>query len=141
MIHTRFMFFSSSVWNSFILCINRLDLRGRYIDNLEIRERAGQGYQHRISDDVHSIYTWKNFIRRDSEPNLSILGNAKEFVSYPRWHEARQLSLLHDRFFVGFVRYIEISRVVSIRRFEALRPERGRGNIDDRNEGNDFKHE
>ena len=70
-----------------------------------------------------------------------VIANAKEFVSYPRWHEARQLSLLHDRFFVGFVRYIEIGRVVSIRRFEALRPERGGGNIDDRNEGNDFKHE
>lgn len=124
-------FFSSSVWNSLILRINCLDLRGRYIDHLKIGERAGQGYQHRISHDVHSIYTWKNFIRRDSKPNLSILGNAKNFVSYPRWHEARQLSVLYDRFFVGFVRYIEIGRVVSLRRFEALCPERGRSNVDD----------
>lgn len=124
-------FFSSSVWNSLILRINCLDLRGRYIDHLKIGERAGQGYQHRISHDVHSIYTWKNFIRRDSKPNLSILGSAKNFVSYPRWYEARQLSVLYDRFFVGFVRYIEIGRVVSLRRFEALRPERGRSNVDD----------
>lgn len=124
-------FFSSSVWNSLILRINCLDLRGRYIDHLKIGERAGQGYQHRISHDVHSIYTWKNFIRRDSKPNLSILGSAKNFVSYPRWHEARQLSVLYDRFFVGFVRYIEIGCVVSLRRFEALRPERGRSNVDD----------
>lgn len=124
-------FFSSSVWNSLILRINCLDLRGRYIDHLKIGERAGQGSQHRISHDVHSIYTWKNFIRRDSKPNLSILGSAKNFVSYPRWHEARQLSVLYDRFFVGFVRYIEIGRVVSLRRFEALRPERGRSNVDD----------
>lgn len=124
-------FFSSSVWNSLILRINCLDLRGRYIDHLKIGERAGQGYQHRISHDVHSIYTWKNFIRRDSKPNLSILGSAKNFVSYPRWHEARQLSVLYDRFFVGFVRYIEIGRVVSLRRFEALRPERRRSNVDD----------
>ena len=125
------MFSSFSVWKPVGVLISCLVFCGRLVNNLEISERARQGYQHRLLADIFRYireYFWKNSLRYDCESNVPILGNSKNFVSSPRWFKAWQLFVLHDRFTISPVRYIKNPSVDLQQRFGALYSERRTAN-------------
>lgn len=126
--------FSPLVRKSVDVHISCINFRGRYIDNLEISQHAGQGHQHRLVDVVLGYtceYSRKNSLRCDCKSNVPTLGNSKICVPSPWWLEAWQLSVLHDRFTISSVCHIENPSVVLLQRLGALYSERRRTSSSD----------